>query len=889
MAIRTIKVSGGDFTTVKAWVASLPATLTEPEIGELYYNDQNETIISVPVTSAANYIELKAATSAAHAGQFSSQKAGISSGGTGPTLSVSVGHFRLTGIQLSNSYNIQGSPGANYGQALYINGAANGIYTIKDCIIRKIMERSNQSGCDGITVTLTNSGKTINLINNLIFGFANNVSINFNYDTLVAYNNTLISAKSYGMQLGGDRNSTAHVKNNISIDSGIADFYETGEIGTTDYGYNLSSDSSALDSQKGIKGERGGSTSVTQAHPSFLEKLGEKFLLSLGDSVARGFGTDLTSDASYPFNTDFVGGSRGSIWDIGCSQATLLPYCYDFKIQRGWVPFGASADYVDIPISAVVQANSFARITGGNFVESGRIAGGQTNEYAVSLGANVAFTSTTNLRISRSSSGENYDHRFDWELWEYTGLAGGPNEFITRFNDSVTCAIGESTHDIDLFAYGNPVVGKCVPIILGLTEPGTSATWDRCSVKIQMLDVAGHTTARITRSIPGFSALVLSLAVVEFTGSNWTVYGNISHTFATAGVAEFETISDVVSWANCFIISYMLEPSSYNNISEIGHLCYPGSLTTRLNFYLSANHRAPASTSAMAYVIKNSAMTVYHTDSVAAGQTDLPLGSAVASPPIFISKDLALTSSLNSMSTVASMSYMASAGTGVLYPRGHWQYVLTGINQPTYWHQRQGQSAKFSVQIIDLSITSNLAVTLPQAAIISSAKTPGTNYTENNFISMNQATLNASLLTGLFDHPDNIFTQLPVQAILATQFSPESIHPDNWFTQLPILEVVLGLNSVGTEYFDNVFVSIPIEHLETGVFEQSFYIPEPVVDLPILELVLSSQILSVFIVGPIHNLSSTFTSPQLYIDVNPEYGDMLLSADTRRFIEDPSL
>lgn len=104
------------------------------------------------------------------------------------------------------------------------------------------------------------------------------------------------------------------------------------------------------------------------------------------------------------------------------------------------------------------------------------------------------------------------------EIWEYTGAASGPDEFIVRDRIAVTLTnAGPST--------GNAVSGvvdrnKCVCFITGKTCTQTSRNNSAEMGAIAYLDNAGDLT--VERGT-GTSTLVVYVTVVEFTGSNWTV------------------------------------------------------------------------------------------------------------------------------------------------------------------------------------------------------------------------------------------------------------------------------------------------------------------------------------------------------------------------------
>lgn len=109
MAIKTLKASGGDYTTIAAWLASLPATLTEPEQLEVYDFDMDIGAASVSIsktTSAANYIRIYAAPGQGHDGRprdVSAKGFRLINNVAGPTININANHVRLEGFEIYNT------------------------------------------------------------------------------------------------------------------------------------------------------------------------------------------------------------------------------------------------------------------------------------------------------------------------------------------------------------------------------------------------------------------------------------------------------------------------------------------------------------------------------------------------------------------------------------------------------------------------------------------------------------------------------------------------------------------------------------------------------------------------------------------------------------------
>lgn len=129
MAVRTIAADGsGDFTTLAAWWDSLPATLTEPEIAEIKGElVMATTYLPSKVTSATNYIELRAAPGHKHTGipGTGARIIGPSSGSTpGRIIEGGCRHYRYINLELVSNHSSEpiSHASAVTGATLHIEG-----------------------------------------------------------------------------------------------------------------------------------------------------------------------------------------------------------------------------------------------------------------------------------------------------------------------------------------------------------------------------------------------------------------------------------------------------------------------------------------------------------------------------------------------------------------------------------------------------------------------------------------------------------------------------------------------------------------------------------------------------------------------------------------------
>ncbi len=77
------------------------------------------------------------------------------------------------------------------------------------------------------------------------------------------------------------------------------------------------------------------------------------------------------------------------------------------------------------------------------------------NQVTRAYSAAVYFTSDTNIRLEKTQTIETYPHLVRFEVWEYLGADGGPNEFVVRAQSSVTIDTGNAKLEIDPWSGGD--------------------------------------------------------------------------------------------------------------------------------------------------------------------------------------------------------------------------------------------------------------------------------------------------------------------------------------------------------------------------------------------------------------------------------------------------
>ena len=229
----------------------------------------------------------------------------VSHNGTAMTLNA-VDNIRFVNVQIENT-----NAGSSVSGMSFVSNNTSNDYRFIGCYIRNPNSTGNGTGVAHFQGGAVGT-KLDYFINNIFEGW--NVGYNVaDRATSALYTNTLVSCNtgSHIDGVAGNHNLTNNLYYNCGID--IFGFDAARDTAT----YNATSNSTLGDDVTGT-GNR-----VSQTF-SFLTA-GDYHLAS-GDTGAKGFGTDLSADAIYPFNYDIENAIRNGTWDIGCSQtiATLL-------------------------------------------------------------------------------------------------------------------------------------------------------------------------------------------------------------------------------------------------------------------------------------------------------------------------------------------------------------------------------------------------------------------------------------------------------------------------------------------------------------------------------------------------------------------------------------
>jgi len=168
------------------------------------------------------------------------------------------------------------------------------------------------------------------------------------------------------------------------------------------------------------------------------------------------------------------------------------------------------------PSKAFIRIVNSHFVGGGNSTQNANISG--ISEYVRIVNPGNLVTSIDFVRSAPNpKDNREVDLTVFWEIVEYVGPDGGPNEIIVRHQDLI---LGKDHNDVVLT--GNPVntISDINRIVVFITA---------ISGEMHTADITESKQPVFTRVSKNWSVPNVSYAVVEFTGSNWKDIQRIEH------------------------------------------------------------------------------------------------------------------------------------------------------------------------------------------------------------------------------------------------------------------------------------------------------------------------------------------------------------------------
>ena len=377
----------------------------------------------------------------------------------------------------------------------------------------------------------------------------------------------------------------------------------------------------------------------------------------------------------------------------------------DIKIQRGYADVGnsggtTSPDTDFGSLSSTVVMNICNRRTNAGWANSA------SNMEIDDLSGGIHLSAVDTIDLDRESGAASQDARFFWEAWEYTGDAGGENEFIVRGRYKLTLTGESTTQSVS----GISNIDDCIPFITGILCDSGSDDADAATAIAWM---SGSGTLNVKRGSGSNNTVKVYVTVVEFTGSNWSVkHGRIESnadsgdiTLVDAADGETSGGGDVGDWDNA-IIFHQFKANALDGvddaIADTSAIYYPKT----------------GSTTQVTWAFDNG-----HVDSASAGQRNEHFVHVLVNPNITVTRfsdtqntqgwmDVDISSAgISDLETTALEISRRSSGTGTAYGRGWVGAIYDSTTKVKLWAHRSGNTIQTRIQVIDLSNLTSIAIT----------------------------------------------------------------------------------------------------------------------------------------------------------------------------------
>ncbi|MFZ2253486.1 MAG: hypothetical protein WAW13_04975 [Minisyncoccia bacterium] len=375
----------------------------------------------------------------------------------------------------------------------------------------------------------------------------------------------------------------------------------------------------------------------------------------------------------------------------------------DFEIQRGTVTIAAAAtstllvagvDYV----APSASTSAFIRITNTGMTGAGHNTGVTTAQTSANATAYIVDPSNimTGVRIARTGVTDNT--RVSWEIIEFIGAPGSDNEMIVRNQSRVT--YGTTA----LVATGTAVSGivddaDVVVFITGQQNPLANSTAYNTGLSTSEW-TAGSNEPVFRRGSASTNAVIVSYAVVEFTGLNWAIQRS-SHTFAAAGTTETEAITAVGSLARTFIHTQKRNNSGLNGVDEFGHEVWLSSIG-QVSYFLESGATSPSGQTSVAWIIEN-----LQTNSGAMEVTRSNGSTNAGTPPLTVSVSIGKT--LTDITNASIFVNSRSAGATTVYTRPIAGVTIASTTHYQLWRSNTGAALTYRTEIVEWP-TAGLAI-----------------------------------------------------------------------------------------------------------------------------------------------------------------------------------
>lgn len=301
---KTIKPSGGDYTSLSAWEAGMQkdlVTADEISVAECYsMEDTTAVTIDGWTTDATRYVKIYTPTAERHGGKWNTGKYRlVTTGAWVGGLYLLEDNVRMDGLQVEAT----GTGEQNMGIRL----VGGGVFWISNCILRSTGAEPEA----GLYLLGITSGATVHLRNTVLYDWRYGLYFD-SYGTVIngtIYNNTILHCTKvtnpHGIYIANSAaGNNLRFKNNI-CNGNTTDYFIQDPEETSN---NISEDATSPD------------TAYRNKAVTFIDEVNDDFHIAASDTNAKDAGVDLSADTYFPFSDDIDGETRSGTWDIGADE-----------------------------------------------------------------------------------------------------------------------------------------------------------------------------------------------------------------------------------------------------------------------------------------------------------------------------------------------------------------------------------------------------------------------------------------------------------------------------------------------------------------------------------------------------------------------------------------
>ena len=290
---KTIKSSGGDYTTVAAWEAAQQGDLValdEIHVGEIY--DVNTTAaltIDGSTTDATRYMVLTVNSANRHAGKWDTAFQNFQVSSTGAAIANSDDYTRISWVQVRNTSGsaIKSSNTGTYIEQVICTGSAG----------------SSNHGID-LASTATNCVLT----NIIVHGCHNGINSSAGTGAVIS-NCTTVANRRAG--ISSSNAAALAVKNHYSGGNTTFNYAEGGSANISSWTFTTSMSSNTESTESGLTN----SIAYSTANFTNVTAASEDLHLVTGSALI-----DVGTDLSGSFTIDIDGVTRTGTWDVGADE-----------------------------------------------------------------------------------------------------------------------------------------------------------------------------------------------------------------------------------------------------------------------------------------------------------------------------------------------------------------------------------------------------------------------------------------------------------------------------------------------------------------------------------------------------------------------------------------